>query len=98
VGEHVAPLFVSAPPSTSAKAHSAGRTRSCARHRPAACGSGFSCPACSSVASVALPGVLLEEVTLLPGTVPIGDRRVRPSDAPGLGRAITREWLERKPV
>ena len=47
---------------------------------------------------VAPPGVPLEEMTLLPGTVPIRDGRVRPTDAPGLGLEITREWLESKAV
>ena len=47
---------------------------------------------------VAPPGVPLEEMTLLPGTVPIRNGRVRPSDAPGLGLEITREWLEGKTV
>ena len=47
---------------------------------------------------VAPPGVPLEEMTLLPGTVPIRNGRVRPTDAPGLGLEITREWLESKTV
>jgi L-alanine-DL-glutamate epimerase-like enolase superfamily enzyme len=40
----------------------------------------------------------LEEMTVLPGTVPIGNGRVRPTDAPGLGLELTREWLESKTV
>ena len=44
------------------------------------------------------PGVPLEEMVLLPGTAPIRDGYVRPSDAPGLGMEITREWLESKAV
>jgi L-rhamnonate dehydratase len=47
---------------------------------------------------VAPPGVPLEEMTLLPGTVPIKNGRVRPTDAPGLGLEITLEWLESKTV
>jgi L-rhamnonate dehydratase len=47
---------------------------------------------------VAPPGVPLEEMTVLPGTVPIRNGRVRPTDAPGLGLEITREWLESKAV
>lgn len=45
---------------------------------------------------VSPPGVPLEEMTILPGTVPIRNGRVRPTDAPGLGLEITREWLESK--
>jgi L-rhamnonate dehydratase len=44
------------------------------------------------------PGVPLEEMVLLPGTVPIQNGRVRPTDAPGLGLEITREWLESRTV
>ena len=47
---------------------------------------------------VAPPGVPLEELTVLPGTVAIKNGRVRPTDAPGLGLEITREWLESKTV
>ena len=36
----------------------------------------------------------LEEMTVLPGTAVIRDGRVRPSDAPGLGLDIDKEWLE----
>jgi L-rhamnonate dehydratase len=43
---------------------------------------------------VAPPGVPLEELVALPGTVPIKDGRVRPTDAPGFGLEITKEWLE----
>jgi L-rhamnonate dehydratase len=45
---------------------------------------------------VAPPGVPLEEMTLLPGTATIKNGRVRPTDAPGLGFEITKEWLESK--
>jgi len=45
---------------------------------------------------VSPPGVPLEEMTVLPGTVPIRHGRVRPTDAPGLGLEITRDWLETK--
>jgi L-rhamnonate dehydratase len=44
---------------------------------------------------VAPPGVPLEEMVVLPGTVPIRDGRVRPTDAPGFGIDVTKEWLER---
>jgi L-rhamnonate dehydratase len=47
---------------------------------------------------VAPPGVPLEELTVLPGTQTIKNGRVRPTDAPGLGLEITREWLEGKTV
>ncbi|MFN8637197.1 MAG: enolase C-terminal domain-like protein [Chloroflexota bacterium] len=43
---------------------------------------------------VAPPGVPLEETIALPGTVAIKNGRVRPTDAPGFGLEITREWLE----
>lgn len=44
--------------------------------------------------SVAPPGVPLEEMVSLPGTVPIRNGRVRPTDAPGFGLDVTKEWLE----
>ncbi|HET7771312.1 MAG TPA: mandelate racemase/muconate lactonizing enzyme family protein [Chloroflexota bacterium] len=47
---------------------------------------------------VAPPGVPLEELTVLPGTATIRNGRVRPTDAPGLGMEIAREWLESKTV
>jgi L-alanine-DL-glutamate epimerase-like enolase superfamily enzyme len=47
---------------------------------------------------VAPPGVPLEELVALPGTVPIRNGIVRPSDAPGFGLEITREWLEERAV
>jgi len=47
---------------------------------------------------VAPPGVPLEEMVVLPGTVPIRDGYVRPTDAPGFGLEITREWLEQVAV
>lgn len=43
---------------------------------------------------VAPPGVPLEEMVAIPGTVPIRNGKVRPTDAPGFGFAITKEWLE----
>jgi L-rhamnonate dehydratase len=48
--------------------------------------------------SVSAPGVPLEEMSLLPGTPAIRDGYVRPSDAPGFGLEITREWLEQVTV
>ena len=47
---------------------------------------------------VAPPGVPLEELVALPGTVPIRNGHVRPSDAPGFGFEITKEWLETRAV
>lgn len=44
---------------------------------------------------VAPPGVPLEEMVALPGTPPIRDGYLVPSDAPGFGLEITEEWLER---
>ncbi len=43
---------------------------------------------------VAPPGVPLEEMVVLRGTVPIRDGYVRPTDAPGFGLEVTKEWLE----
>lgn len=45
---------------------------------------------------VAPPGVPLEEMVSIPGTVPIKDGYVRPTDAPGFGFEIDREWLEER--
>ena len=47
---------------------------------------------------VSSPGVPLEEMTLLPGTPAIQNGYVRPSDAPGFGLEITKEWLEERAV
>jgi L-rhamnonate dehydratase len=47
---------------------------------------------------VAPPGVPLAEMVALPGTVPIKDGFVRPSDAPGFGLEVTKDWLERVAV
>jgi L-rhamnonate dehydratase len=47
---------------------------------------------------VAPPGVPLEELVSLPGTVPIRNGRVRPTDAPGFGIEATKEWLESRAV
>lgn len=47
---------------------------------------------------VAPPGVPLEEMVVLPGTVPIKNGFVRPTDAPGFGIEVTREWLERASI
>lgn len=43
---------------------------------------------------VAPPGVPLEEMVALPGTPAIKDGYLVPSDAPGFGLEITKEWLE----
>lgn len=43
---------------------------------------------------VSPPGVPLEEMVTLPGTVPIRDGTVRPTDAPGFGLEVTKDWLE----
>jgi len=43
---------------------------------------------------VAPPGVPLAELTALPGTVPIKDGYVAPTDAPGFGIEVTKKWLE----
>ena len=47
---------------------------------------------------VAPPGVPLEEMVTVPGTAPIRNGRVRPTDAPGFGLEVTREWLEGRAV
>ncbi|MGH2530978.1 MAG: enolase C-terminal domain-like protein [Thermomicrobiales bacterium] len=47
---------------------------------------------------VAPPGVPLEEMVVLPGTVPIRDGVVRPTDAPGFGIEVTLDWIERATV
>lgn len=44
---------------------------------------------------VAPPGVPLEEMVSLPGTVPIKNGVVRPTDAPGFGLEISLDWLEK---
>ena len=43
---------------------------------------------------VAPPGVPLEETVVLPGTAVIKDGYLKPSDAPGFGIEVTKEWLE----
>ena len=43
---------------------------------------------------VSPPGVPLEEMVLLPGTPVIKDGYLTPSNAPGFGLEITKEWLE----
>jgi L-rhamnonate dehydratase len=43
---------------------------------------------------VSAPGIPLEEMTQLPGTPAIVDGYLVPSDAPGFGLEITREWIE----
>lgn len=43
---------------------------------------------------VSPPGVPLEEMVSLPGTQPIKDGHVRPTDAPGFGIAVNKKWLE----
>jgi L-rhamnonate dehydratase len=45
--------------------------------------------------AVAPPGVPLEEMVTLPGTVPIKNGVVKPTDAPGFGIEVTKDWLER---
>lgn len=47
---------------------------------------------------VAPPGVPLEEMVSLPGTVPIKNGRVRPADAPGFGLEVTLDWLEERVI
>ena len=47
---------------------------------------------------MAPPGVPLEEMVALPGTVAIKDGFVRPTDAPGFGIEVTQDWLERMAV
>ncbi len=47
---------------------------------------------------VAPPGVPLEEMVAVPGTVPIRNGYVKPTDAPGFGFEVTREWLEQVAV
>jgi L-rhamnonate dehydratase len=44
---------------------------------------------------VSPPGVPLDEMVRLPGTAVIRDGYLVPSDAPGFGLEVTREWLER---
>jgi len=45
---------------------------------------------------VSPPGVPLEERVILPGTPVIKDGYVTPSDAPGFGIEVTKEWLEER--
>ena len=45
---------------------------------------------------VAPPGVPLEEMVVLPGTPVIKDGYLVPSDAPGFGLEITRDWIEER--
>ena len=47
---------------------------------------------------VSPPGVPLEEMVLLPGTPVIKHGYLTPSNAPGFGLEITKEWLEDKAV
>ncbi|MEE2659620.1 MAG: enolase C-terminal domain-like protein [Candidatus Latescibacterota bacterium] len=47
---------------------------------------------------VSPPGVPLEEMVILPGTPVIENGYVKPSDAPGFGLEITREWIEERQV
>jgi L-rhamnonate dehydratase len=47
---------------------------------------------------VSPPGVPLEEMRCLPGTPVIKDGYLVPSDAPGFGLEISKEWLESKAV
>ena len=48
--------------------------------------------------NVSPPGVPLEEMVLFPGTAVIRDGRLKPSDAPGFGFEITKEWLEERAI
>jgi L-rhamnonate dehydratase len=43
---------------------------------------------------VSPPGVPLEEMVVLPGTPVIKKGYLVPSDAPGFGLEVTKEWLE----
>ena len=47
---------------------------------------------------VAPPGVPLEEMIALPGTVADQERPRPPTDAPGFGIEVTHDWLERVAV
>ena len=47
---------------------------------------------------VAPPGVPLEEMVVLPGTPVIKGGYLIPSDAPGFGLEISKEWLEEKAI
>ncbi|MCZ6680993.1 MAG: hypothetical protein O7E52_27530 [Candidatus Poribacteria bacterium] len=47
---------------------------------------------------VSPPGVPLEEKVVLPGTPVIKDGYLSPSDAPGFGIEVTKDWLESKAV
>ena len=47
---------------------------------------------------VSPPGVPLEERVVLPGTPVIKDGYLTPSDAPGFGIEVTKDWLESKAV
>ena len=47
---------------------------------------------------VSVPGVPLEEMTVLPGTPVIKSGYVKPSDAPGFGIEITLDWIEERAV
>ena len=43
-------------------------------------------------------GVPLEEMVAVPGTVPIKNGHVRPTDAPGFGFEVTKDWVEERTV
>ncbi|MBT4500866.1 MAG: hypothetical protein HOC74_24265 [Gemmatimonadetes bacterium] len=47
---------------------------------------------------VSPPGVPLEECVVLPGTPVIKDGYLTPSDAPGFGIEVTKDWLEDKAI
>ena len=47
---------------------------------------------------VSVPGVPLEEMTVLPGTPTIKNGYVRPSDAPGFGIEVDISWIEERSV
>lgn len=61
----------------------------------------YAMPACTwgeRSESVSAPGVPLEEMILLPGTPVIKDGYLIPSNAPGFGIEVTKEWLAEKAV
>ena len=47
---------------------------------------------------VSPPGVPLEEMVYVPGTPPIRDGYLIPSDVPGFGIEATLDWLEDRTV
>ncbi len=47
---------------------------------------------------VSVPGIPLEEMTVLPGTPAIKNGYVKPSDAPGFGIEVSLDWIEERSV